>query len=189
MVSTTPGRQATTPDLPAGRYEINPGASRIGFDVQYLKVARGHGVFTLFAGEIVVGDPIAESSVQVTIDAASVDTINHRRDDHLRSSDFLSMSEYPLIVFQSQSVKAGGRRLLVHGDLQIRGVSRPVVLDAAFQGAVVDPWGVERIVFSAGTTIDRVDWGMTWNFPLDGGGVFVGRTIRIDLDVQAARVA
>lgn len=189
MVSTTPGRQATTLDLPAGRYEIDPGSSRIGFDVQYLKVARGRGVFTLFGGEIVVGDSIAESSVQVTIDAASIDTINHRRDDHLRSSNFLSASEYPLIVFQSQSVETRNERLLVHGDLQIRGVSRPVVLDGAFQGSVVDPWGVERLVFSAGTMIDRVDWGMTWNLPLDGGGVFVGRTIRIDLDVQAAKVA
>lgn len=190
MVSTTLARRVAGLDLPvAGRYEIDPGFSSIGFEVPFLKVARSRGVFKSYTGEIEVHDEVVDSSVLIAIDAASVDTLNPRRDDHLRSSDFLSATEYPLIVFESREVDAANGRLRVLGDLQLRGVSRPVVLDAAFHGAVVDPWGTRRVVFTASTTINREDWQIDWNLPLDGGGIFVGRDIRFDIDIQAVRVA
>ncbi len=190
MVSTTLARQVAGQELPvAGRYEIDPGFSSIGFEVPFLKVARGRGVFKSYSGEIEVHDEFVDSSVLIAIDAASIDTLNARRDDHLRSGDFLSAAEHPLIVFQSRSVDASRGALHILGDLQIRGISRPVVLDAAFRGAVVDPWGTSRIVFTAGATLDREDWEITWNLPLDSGGHFVGRDIRLNLDVQAVRIA
>lgn len=190
MVSTMQLRQAGGLELPvAGRYEIDPGHSTVGFEVRHLMLTRTRGVFHDFAGTVEIADNVRDSSVEVVIEAASIDTANTDRDEHLRSNDFLGLPEYAQITFRSRSVDTDSGRLQVLGDLTIRGVTRPVVLDAEFQGGLIDPWGGARIAFTAGTTINREDWGIAWNMPLDGGGLVVGREVRVFIEVEAVRAA
>ena len=127
-----------------------------------------------------------ESSVEVTIDAASVETSQAQRDGHLRSGDFFDVEHHPTLTFKSTSVAGGDDGgWKVAGDLTLRGVTRPVVLDVEFDGANTTPWGSRAVAFSASTEIDREDWGLTYNQALETGGVVVGKKVRIELNVEA----
>jgi polyisoprenoid-binding protein YceI len=139
-------------------------------------------------GAIQVAEEPAESSVAVTIDAASIDTRDEARDGHLRSPDFFDVENYPNLEFRSHGVtsKSDGE-WAVDGDLTIHGVTRPVRLDVTLDGIVDDPWGNQRIGFSAETEIDREDWGLTWNVALEAGGFVVGKKIKIEIDAEAVR--
>ena len=120
------------------------------------------------------------------IDAASIDTGVEQRDDHLRSPDFLDAAKYHKIAFTvTRFEHAGGSEWALHGDLRIRDVTHPVVLQTEFNGTTADPWGNQRAVFSAETKIDREAWGLTWNQALEAGGWLVGKEIRIELEVEA----
>jgi polyisoprenoid-binding protein YceI len=147
------------------------------------------GRFAQIAGEIQIDDQnIERSTVSVDIDVASIDTREPRRDDHLRSADFFDAATWPTLTFRSDRVqRVDDERLRVSGQLTIRDVTRPVVLDARIEGRSRDPWGGERIAFSATTLIDRRDYGLTWNQALETGGVLVGNDVRISLEVQALR--
>jgi polyisoprenoid-binding protein YceI len=135
-----------------------------------------------------VADDPAASSVEVTIDAASIDTGDATRDGHLRSADFLDVEGHPSLTFTSTGVRAAGSgRWAVDGDLTVRGVTRTVVLDVELEGVAADPWGGERAVFSASTEIDREDFGLVWNQALEGGGVLVGRKVKIEIEAEAVR--
>lgn len=128
-------------------------------------------------------DPTS-SSVRVSLDAASIDTGQEARDQHLRSADFLQTDEHPTIEFRSTSVeRTGDDRGRLHGDLTIRGVTRPVVLDAEFGGIVPNMQGGQRAAFSATTRINREDFGLTWNVALEQGGWLVSKEIKIELDL------
>jgi polyisoprenoid-binding protein YceI len=133
-----------------------------------------------------------DSSVAVTIGAASLDTRVEDRDNHLRSGDFFDVESYPTLTFQSRRVEGSlenpGDSFKIVGDLTIRGVTREVTLDARFEGTGTDPWGGTRAGFSARTSIDRRDFGLTWNQALETGGVLVGHEVTIDLQVQAVQV-
>lgn len=186
--------QTTTPTLTseglplAGTYRIDPSHSMVEAVARHLMVTKVRGRFSRFSGEIVVGDRPQESSVEVTVDAASIETSDEQRDAHLRSADFLDVENHPTVEFRSRAVEmVGDDRLRVTGDLTIRGVTRPVVLDATFDGPFSDPWGGQRIGFSARTEIDREDWGLTWNVALESGGVLVGRKVQIELTVSAVK--
>jgi polyisoprenoid-binding protein YceI len=126
--------------------------------------------------------------VEVKIDAASIDTREPQRDDHLRSPDFLDVQKFPSIAFRSTAVqKIADQHYRVTGDFTIRGVTKPVVLDAEYFGRQKDPWGGERAGFAAKTSIDRKDFGLTFNIPLEGGGVVVGERVDITLDIEAVK--
>ena len=172
----------------AGTYSIDPAHTTVEFVGRHLMITKVRGRFTDFAGEIVVGETPETSSVNVTIRAASVESSDEKRDGHLRGGDFLDVAQFPTIEFRSTAVELNrDGTAKVTGDLTIKDVTRPVTLDVEFEGAESDPWGGRRLGFSAGTEIDREDWGLTWNVALETGGMLVGRKIRLELNVQAVR--
>jgi len=132
-----------------------------------------------------VGDSPETSAVAVSIDAGSIDTGVPDRDAHLRSPDFLDAEHHPTLDFASKTVRASGDGWQVEGELTIRGTTRPVTLHLAYLGLATDPWGNDKALFSATTTIDREEFGLTWNQALEAGGWLVGRKVDIGLEVQA----
>lgn len=163
--------------------------STVGFSVRHLMISRVHGYFKSWSGSLETDEARPENSkVHVSIDAASIDTKEDQRDQHLRSADFLDAANHPQITFESTAVnKLDGEHFRVVGNLTIRGVSRTVTLDTEYFGRQKDPWGGQRAGFSAKTSIDRKDFGLTFNMPLDGGGFVVGDKVDITLDVQAVK--
>lgn len=171
------------------KWEFDLVHSSINFWVRHLMVSKVHGRFGKWSGfiELDEANPGA-SRTEVQIDASSIDTKEAQRDGHLRSPDFLDVEKHPSIVFRSTAVESGDdKRYRVQGDLTIRGTTRPVVLDVEYAGRVKDPWGGERAGFTAKTSIDRKDFGLTWNQTLDAGGVVVGDKVEIDLEIEAVK--
>ena len=163
--------------------------SSVGFTARHLMVTKVHGRFTKWSGTFEFDEQSpAASKVEVQIDAASVDTQQPQRDGHLRSADFLDVEKYPQLTFRSTKVEQGSEgELKVAGELTIHGVTRPVVLEVEYAGRVKDVWGGERAGFSARTTINRKDFGLTWNQAMEAGGLLVSDKIEIAIDLQAIR--
>jgi polyisoprenoid-binding protein YceI len=176
-------------DIPAaGTYVIDTSHSAVEFVGRHLGLAKVRGRFTKFAGEIQIAEAPEQSSVEVDIDVASVESADARRDEHLRSPDFFNVGEHPSMVFKSTRVTpVDGGTWDVAGDLTIRGVTRPVVLRAEFEGGENTPFGDQRIGFSASTEVNREDWDLGWNVVLESGGLLVGKKIKIELSVEAIR--
>lgn len=174
-------------------WSIDPAHSVVEFSVKHMMITSVRGQFRDVFGTIAVDEENPDrSSVEVTIDAASIDTRVEQRDAHLRSPDFLDVEKYPTITFKSRRVEGAhateGDRFKLVGDLTIRDTTREVALEATFQGRMKDPWGGERAGFTATTTIDRREFGLTWQQVLEVGGLLVGNDIRIDLDIQAVKM-
>jgi polyisoprenoid-binding protein YceI len=148
-------------------------------------VTKVRGRFGKVEGTIAIAEDRLRSSVQATIDMASVDTGDDSRDGHLRSGDFFDVENHPTMTFTSTGVRQEGGDLVLTGDLTIKGVTRQVELDLEFDGVSGDPWGGTRAGFTATTEVNRRDWGLEWNVALDSGGVLVGEKVKIELDVQA----
>lgn len=172
-------------------WNIDTAHTGIHFSVRHMVVSKVRGRFGKYSGTISVDDAdITRSSVEVRIDASSIDTGVADRDTHLRSPDFLDVEKYPELHFRSTRVEpVDGTRYRVVGDLTIWDVKREVVLDAEYSGLGKDPWGNERIAFGAKTSIDRKEFGLTWNQALETGGILVGDRVEIELDVQGVRAA
>lgn len=175
----------TLPEIPAGTWTVDPSHSEVGFTVRHLAVARVRGHFERFDASITIAPDPLDSAVTAEIDLSSIDTRDAQRDEHLRSSDFFSVDEHPKMTFRSTSVKPDGSDFLVSGDLTIGEITRTVDLDLEFNGIGPDPWGGTRIGFSATTEINRKDFGIDFNIPLDGGGFVIGDRVRIALEVEA----
>ncbi|HEX8769143.1 MAG TPA: YceI family protein [Acidimicrobiales bacterium] len=184
-ISTRSTDASLAPD--PGTYKIDSSHSMVEFVGRHLVVTKVRGRFTDFAGEIVVGESPEDSAVNVTIQAASIDSGDERRDEHLRGPDFLDVENFPTLEFHNTKTEQSARGVKVEGDLTIKGVTRPVVLDAEYDGSFGDPWGGQRIGFSATTEIDREDWGLTWNVALESGGVLVSKKVKIELTVSAVK--
>lgn len=179
----------TTTDAVTGVYELDTAHTRIGFVARHAMITKVRGSFNDFAGRGYF-DPadVANIWLSLTIRSASVDTRNPTRDDHLRSTDFFAMAEYPTIEFTSTNVtQVGDGEYEVTGDLTIRGVTRSVTVEFTYTGASVDADGVARIGFEGRTTVNRKDWGVSWNENLDTGGVLVGDMVVLEFDVSAIR--
>lgn len=194
MSSTAMGRETREFEgltIPApGGFSIDVAHSHVGFVARHMKVAKVRGQFTDYSGTIVLGESPLESSVEVSVKTASVDTREESRDNHLRSSDFFEAEAYPEMTFKSTRLEhLGGNGFKLTGDLTIKGVTRPIALDVEFDGVVQDPYGNERIGFSAKGELDRFDYGLTWNAALEAGGLVVSRNIVIQLEVEATRSA
>ncbi len=174
-------------EIPAlGTWEVDPAHSRLGFVARHLMVTKVRGSFDVFDGRIVVGEGPEDSTVEVRVDTASITTGSPDRDQHLRSPDFLDVERFPVMTFRSTKVERSGETgLRLEGELTVRDVTRPVTLDAEFDGLTGDPWGGMRVAFTGTTEIDREDWGMTWNVALERGGVLVSKKVQIEIDVQA----
>jgi polyisoprenoid-binding protein YceI len=174
----------TASGLAAGTWTIDPVHSEVGFSVRHLMVSKVRGRFSTFEGAITVGETLESSHAEVTIDATSFDTRDETRDNHVRSADFLDTANHPNLTFRSTSVRAKGGDYEVEGELTVKGVTRSVILQTEFNGVSADPWGNQRAGFSAETEINRNDFGVDIQMPLDGGGVVVGDKIKIMLEVE-----
>jgi polyisoprenoid-binding protein YceI len=175
----------------AGVWDLDPAHTHVEFSAKHMMVATVKGRFHGVTGRIQIdeADP-RNSSVYAEIDVATIDTGVEQRDNHLRSNDFLNAGLYPKITFTSRRVEPAGKdHWRVTGDLTIRDVSREVVLDVEYDGRILDPFGYERAAFSARTSINRHDFGVTWNGLIEAGGVVVGDTVQIVIEATALRQA
>jgi polyisoprenoid-binding protein YceI len=173
----------------ADTYEIDPAHTSVQFSVRHLMISNVRGEFTKLTGKAVGdADKPTAATVEATIEAVSIDTRNEKRDEHLRSPDFLDVAKFPTITFKSTKVEKAGDGWKLTGDLTLHGVTKSVVLDVTNVTAPTkDPWGNTRIGASATTKINRQDFGITFNKVLDGGGVMVGDELAITIDVEVMK--
>jgi polyisoprenoid-binding protein YceI len=187
-MTTARTRTVESRELPApGRWLIDSSHSDIQVIARHMMISKVRGRFREFSGVIDIGEEPERSSVQVTIAASSIDTGDADRDRHLRSPEFLDVDRFPEIRFRSTQVSAVRDRWQMTGDLTIRDVTRPVVVDFEFCGVATDPWGNERAGFLATTEINREDFDITWNQALEAGGFLVGKGVKVEADVEAVR--
>ncbi len=181
---------SVTQETLTGDYTLDPAHTRIGFSARHAMVSKVRGQFNEFNGSVFLdAEEPANSKVEITIKAASIDTRNADRDAHLRSNDFFAMEEYPEITFRSTRVEqASENEYYVTGDLTIRGTTKPVTVNFQLNGSVVDPWGNFRIGFDGQTTINRKDWGVSFNAALEAGGVMVSEKVNLEFEVEAVKV-
>ena len=186
---TTNAVPTTLADL-TGSWTLDPSHTRIGFVARHAMVTKVRGGFNDFEGNVTVADDFAQSTVEVTIQAASIDTRNADRDAHLRSGDFLELETYPTITFRSTSVRAtGDTEFEVTGDLTIKDVTKSVTVPFEFEGAATDPFGNLRAGFEGSVAINRKDYGITWNAALETGGVLVSDKVTLEFEVSAIKNA
>jgi polyisoprenoid-binding protein YceI len=181
------------PDLShlSGTYTIDPTHSEIGFSVRHAMVTTVRGQFAEYDGKLQLdGANPAASTAEVTIKVVSIDTNQEQRDGHLRTGDFFDAESHPEITFTStaaEQVDAETYRLT--GDLTIKGIAKPVSIDFTFNGAAKDLYGNERVGFEGSTTINRTDWGLSYNAALETGGVLIGEKVKLSFDISAIKAA
>ncbi len=173
------------PGYIAGTWDIDSAHSDVSFSVRHLMVSKVRGRFNGVSGHLVIGADVLDSSVTAEIDVTSFDTGNAQRDEHIRSADFLHTAQFPTMTYRSSRVRWDGDDLVVDGELTLHGITRSVPLTVELTGFGPDPYGGTRAGFSATTKINRKDFGIDTELPLDGGGVVVGDTVQISLDIQA----
>ncbi|GGJ21560.1 YceI family protein [Deinococcus roseus] len=171
------------------KWNIDPSHSQIGFAVKHMMISTVRGSFKTFQGTIETDDQYRPTSIQVSIDASSVDTRDAQRDGHLRSADFFNAENSQQLLFSSTNIQqTGDQSYQIQGNLTINGITRPVTLKAETTSTGKDPWGNTRIAAEATATINREDWNITWNQALEFGGVLVGKDVKLNLEVQAIQV-
>lgn len=182
MSTMTEARPAT------GTWTIDPAHSSITAIARHMMVSRVRGRFESFSGTVEIADDPTDSTATASIDAKSINTNQDKRDEHLRSGDFLDADNHPQLTFDSTRVEqAGDGEYRVVGDLTIRGRTNPVTIDVEFLGVTGDPWGNDRAFLRGETTLNREDWDITWNQALEAGGVMVGKKLDVDLEIQLVR--
>jgi polyisoprenoid-binding protein YceI len=183
--ATTPTRNVDGVTLPAaGRWEIDPGHADVAFVGRHFMLTKVRGRFTDVRGAVKVAETFADSTVDVVIGMASVESGNADRDTHIKSAELFDVEQFPEATFRSTSAQWKGTHGVVLGDLTLHGVTREVALEVTFEGHASDPWGGERSMFSASTKVNREDFGITWNVALEAGGVLVSKEIRIEIEVE-----
>ena len=173
----------------AGTWEIDPSHQAFEVIARHL-MAKVRGRFPVAGGAATVADRPEDSTLEIEIDASSVDTQDETRDAHMRSNDFFGVEEHPTISFRSTGIRPGDgeSEWKVDGDLTIKGVTRPVTVDLEFLGGAVDPWGNQRIGFSGVVPeVNREDWGLVWNAPLETGGFLLAKTVRREIEAELIR--
>jgi len=169
-----------------GTYDIDPSHTELGFAVRHMAVSKVRGRFSTFSGTLELAEDPADSKATVTIDAASVDTRDENRDGHLKTADFFDVENHPTWTFVSTSIKPDGPTdFKVDGDLTIRGVTKPVTLEATYEGVVTDPYGNHRVGFSANTTINRDDFEVSFGAVMEAGGLVVAKKVEIQIELEA----
>jgi polyisoprenoid-binding protein YceI len=174
--------------VPTGTWKVDPAHSSVGFEVKHMMIATVRGHFREFEGTIEAAPNPADSRAYGSVRTASIDTGQPDRDAHLRSPDFFDADRYPEIRFESTRIEPlGGSDWRMTGDLTIKDVTREVTFDATVQGAGEDPWGNERVGVAVRGTVDRTEFGLTWQQALAKGGLLVGEEVHIRIDVSAVR--
>lgn len=172
---------------PAGTYTFDPAHTAVEFIGTHM-FTKTRGRFTSAEGAIVIGEDPADSTVEVTIDAASLQSNSDQRDEHLKSPDFLDVTTHPRIRFRSTAFRPGhGRDFELEGELTIKDITRPVTLRGEFGGFAVNPFGQTSVGFTASTRFPRAEWDMTWNMALEAGGFLVGKDVTVEIEVEALR--
>ncbi|MFM8310776.1 MAG: YceI family protein [Ilumatobacteraceae bacterium] len=173
--------------LTPGTWNVDPTHSSLEFTVRHLMISKVTGRFTDFAGTVTVaGDPL-QSSVEATVQTASVTTHDDGRDGHLRSGDFFAVDEHPQMRLVSTGIDRDGDDYVLHTQLTIRGITKPVDWELEFEGVATDPWGAVRAGFSAEAEVSRKEWGLEWNAALEAGGVVVCDKVKLSLAIEAVR--
>jgi len=167
-------------NLTPGTWNVDATHSEVGFTARHLMVSKVRGQFKDFTAVVTVGQPFEQSTVEATVQLASIDTNAADRDTHLRSADFFDIENHPAMTFKSTQVTDSS----LEGDLTIKGITKPVTFDLEFGGISADPWGGTRAGFEATAEINRKDFDLTWNVAIEGGGLLVGETVKIALDVE-----
>jgi polyisoprenoid-binding protein YceI len=172
-----------------GTWEIDPSHQSFEFVARHL-MAKVRGKFSGVRGAATVAEVLEDSTLEIEIDAATVDTGDANRDGHLRSNDFFGSEDHPTISFRSTGIRPGDGETAwkVDGELTIRGITRPVTVDLEFLGGAIDPWGGTRIGFSGVVPeVNREDWGLTWNAPLETGGFLLSKSVRLEIEAELVR--
>jgi polyisoprenoid-binding protein YceI len=174
-----------------GDYAIDATHSQIGFAVRHAMVTNVRGTFAEYEGKLHLdGDTPSNSTAELVIKVASIDTNQAQRDEHLRNGDFFSAETYPEMTFRSTSAEQrDGDSYRMAGDLTIKGTTRPVVLDLDYTGQATDAYGVDRVGFEGSATIDRTAWGLSYNAALETGGVLIGEKVKLSFDISAVKAA
>ncbi len=173
--------------LPTGTWTVDPAHSNVEFSAKHLGIATVRGAFNEFEGSFEVGED-GSAKARGTVEVVSIDTNEDQRDTHLRSEDFFHAEVHPQLSFESTEIRAVDEdAFLIHGDLTMRGVTRPIVLEAELQGTEIDPWGNERVALEARGQLNRRDWGMTFNQVLGSGNMLVSDKIKLSLDISAIK--
>jgi polyisoprenoid-binding protein YceI len=184
LTRTVDGRELPAP----GTFAADPVHSLVGFTVRHMMIAKVRGRFSQFSATLEVPEDPMQSTLEVEVDVASIDTGEAQRDGHLRSPDFFDVEQYPTMTFRATGLDLIGEDTVqVHGELSVHGVTRPLDLEAVYEGVGTDPWGGQRVGFSAIGELDREDFGLTWNQVLETGGVMLGKQIRIEIEVEFVR--
>jgi len=193
MTETTTGpagvRDFDGVTIPApGTFDLDPAHTRIGFSARHMMVSKVRGRFGEFTGSITVADDPFQSTAEAVIKTASLDTGNADREAHLIGDDFLNVEKFPELTFRSTRVTGRqGHRFTVLGDLTIKDITREVELTLDLEGVGNSPWGKQVMGFTLSTEINREDFGMTWNVAVEGGGVLVSKTVKIEIEGEAVR--
>lgn len=167
---------------------LDPAHTTVEFAVRHMMIAKVRGRFPAVSATIEEAEDVRQSRMEAVIEVASIDTRDEKRDAHLRSADFFDAERHPEMTFRStRIVPVGDDRFEVQGDLTIRGVTRPVVLAVTEEGRARDPWGGERVGYSATGRINRKDFGLEWNVALETGGFLVGDEVEIRIEAEAVR--
>lgn len=174
--------------VPTGTWTVDPIHSSVGFEVKHMMISTVRGHFKQYEGTLEAAEDYHDSRVWGSVQVASVDTNNADRDEHLRGADFFDAEHWPSITFESTAIEhVEGGSYLVTGDLTIKGVSREIQVEASVEGAGVDPWGNDRVGIAVRGSIDRTDFGLSWQQSLAGGGLLVGNQVALRIDVSAVR--
>ena len=181
-VSTT---ETTIPGYVAGTWTIDPVHSEVGFSVRHMMVSKVRGRFTRFSGEIVTADDPTRSSVTAEIDLSSIDTGQDQRDAHIRSADFFEVETYPTMTYRSTGVRGHGSDYILDGELTLKGITKSVPLVLELNGFGPDPYGGTRAGFTASGEINRRDFNVNFNAPLQNGGVVVSDKVTLHLEIEA----
>lgn len=170
--------------LPTGLWTIDPSHSQIGFSVRHMMISKVRGAFTDFSGTVTLADTLADSMVEVSINPKSIDTRDEGRDAHLRGPDFMDVDNFPSIGFKSTLIKPIGKSFEVVGDLSIHGVTNSVTLYVDLDGIGKDSYSKTRAGLSVNGAFSRKSFGLTWNTPIEAGGVVVGDEVKFDIDIE-----
>jgi polyisoprenoid-binding protein YceI len=168
-------------------FNIDPTHTSVEFIVKHMVISKVRGRFSGISGTVTLAGSDVPTAIDAQIDATSIDTREAQRDGHLKSADFLDADNHPKMAFKSTSITGAGPAFEITGDLTIHGVTKPITLAATLDGRTTDPWGMDRIAYSAEGEIDRRDFGLVWSSTLESGGLLVGNDVKMELTVQAVR--